>query len=283
MATLEVLNISLPASNIIMKPIDSIELRTKSLQADANKRKAIWLNFFSFNWLHIDLLVAPRRFDNGLGKEHGLRKKTTKITFHPDMTSSWWAMLIKYSYLKHSSTAVFFVNRMCHLIFRWHLSKLGETYSLKYIAVVLFLFILKDDIWCQHPFDCQGVVLLFFKHDMWVFPKIGVPQNGCFIMENPIKIDDLGVPPFSETPICSYATIMSSIGAEFLKLKNLPTSATTMTGHLLSHLPYSAHTLAKSFGLPLTVNAQVCRGCKSFATIMNSVMNICIDIIKLCR
>ena len=27
----------------------------------------------------------------------------------------------------------------------------------------------------------------------WVFLKIGVPQNGWFIMENPIKLDDLGV------------------------------------------------------------------------------------------
>ena len=37
--------------------------------------------------------------------------------------------------------------------------------------------------------------------EIWWFPKIGVPQNGWFIMENPIKMDDLGVPLFLETPI----------------------------------------------------------------------------------
>ena len=35
------------------------------------------------------------------------------------------------------------------------------------------------------------------KHHLhiWVFPKIGVPQNRWFIMENPMKMDDLGVKP----------------------------------------------------------------------------------------
>ena len=32
-----------------------------------------------------------------------------------------------------------------------------------------------------------------------MFPKMGVPQNGSFIMEPPIKMEDLGVPLFSET------------------------------------------------------------------------------------
>ena len=42
----------------------------------------------------------------------------------------------------------------------------------------------------------KGNVIIFLDAAwmIWMFPKIGVPQNAWFIMETPIKMDDWGVP-----------------------------------------------------------------------------------------
>ena len=47
---------------------------------------------------------------------------------------------------------------------------------------------------------------------MWVFPKIEVPQNGWFMMENPIKMDNLGgYPYFRKHPCTLWGTCLPDV------------------------------------------------------------------------
>ena len=81
------------------------------------------------------------------------------------------------------------------------------------------------------------------NHHLWnmygiygCFQKIGVPQNGWFIMENPIKMDELGGPPlFLKTSIYSatlHLCILSSTSLSDIEIRSLASGCPRTSGAL---------------------------------------------------
>ena len=71
-----------------------------------------------------------------------------------------------------------------------------------------FSCLIKWVLICYHGFIIYiYVCFIIFHFDVlcisfifiWSFPNLGVPQNGWFIREHPIEMDNLGVPLFQET------------------------------------------------------------------------------------
>ena len=83
----------------------------------------------------------------------------------------------------------------------FQMNRTGCSWKIKQPCTVdIHAFTLKHDV--QTGYIHKPYSSLSYRYAIYgCFQKKGVPQNGWFIRETPIKMDDLGAPLFLETPI----------------------------------------------------------------------------------
>ena len=109
-----------------------------------------------------------------------------------------------------------------------------EESSTKYVHILASLLLHPGRLTWNlriHPWKRK----IIFQTIIWVFPKILVPQNGWSIMENPIKIHDLGIHLFLETPIFRFKLLIFGGDPSKIILPAPDIILACANGHLLTH------------------------------------------------
>ena len=100
----------------------------------------------------------------------------------------------------HSYIYIYIYTPLYYIVDQWRTQKFLSGFSTPWVQIRF----LQYRWWCK-MFESQFMLNGQCGPPKWKIiytsPKMGVPQKWWFVMENPISMDDLGVPPFQETTI----------------------------------------------------------------------------------